>query len=67
MSVEGEEYDGEDGEVTDSWEGYESVQMFPGCGCGHDATDHIAAWGDWRDGEGCTVDGCPCEVEWEHA
>ena len=54
-----------DEDEDDSWEDYESEQMFPGCDCGHDATDHIAVWGDWREGEGCTVPGCPCEVEWE--
>lgn len=48
----------------DSWEGYDSVQMFPGCDCGHDATEHKAAWGDWREHEGCAL--CPCEAEWEH-
>jgi hypothetical protein len=58
MSSEDEEYD--------SWEDYSSEQMFPGCGCGHDATEHKAAWGDWRDGEGCLAGGCPCEVVWEH-
>ena len=31
------------------WEDYSSEQMFPGCDCGHDATEHKAAWGDWRD------------------
>jgi len=35
-----------------SWEDYDSVQMFPGCDCPHDATDHKAAWGDWRTDEG---------------
>ena len=48
------------------WADYDSAQMFPGCDCGHDATEHIYAWHDWRDGEGCTVPGCSCEVEWEH-
>lgn len=52
---------------TDPWEGYDSAQMFPGCGCGHDATEHLGAWGDWREGEGCLVPGCPCTAEWEHA
>ena len=50
----------------DSWDDYSSAQYFPGCDCGHDATDHKAAWGDWRDGEGCLEPGCPCEAEWEH-
>ena len=27
---------------SDSWEDYDSVQMFPGCDCGHDA-GHAAA------------------------
>jgi hypothetical protein len=49
------------------WEDYESVQMFEGCDCGHDATEHKGAWGDWREGDGCLVPGCPCDVEWEHA
>jgi hypothetical protein len=48
----------------DSWEGYESVQMFPGCDCGHDATEHKSAWGDWREFNGCGL--CDCDVEWEH-
>jgi hypothetical protein len=50
----------------DDWSDYSSGQMFPGCNCGHDATEHKAAWGDWRDGNGCLVPGCSCEVEWEH-
>jgi hypothetical protein len=51
----------------DGWEGYESAQMFPGCHCGHDATEHKGGWGDWREGDGCLMPGCPCEAEWEHA
>jgi hypothetical protein len=54
-------------EDSDGWEDYESAQMFEGCDCGHDATGHKGAWGDWREGEGCLVPGCPCPVEWEHA
>jgi hypothetical protein len=50
--------------VSDVWEDYNSVQMFPGCGCGHDATEHMACWGDTREFEGCGL--CDCEVEWEH-
>ena len=49
----------------EGWDDYESVQMFPGCDCGHDATEHKAAWGDWREFEGCGL--CACEAEWEHA
>ena len=62
VGVSEPEYD----EETDSWADYSSEQMFPGCGCGHGADEHKAAWGDWREGEGCLEPGCPCEVEWEH-
>ena len=49
------------------WEAYDSEMMFPGCQCGHDATEHRAAWGDWRPGgAGCLIDGCLCEVGWVH-
>lgn len=48
----------------DGFGDYESAQLFPGCDCGHDATDHVMAWGDWRGSDGCTL--CECEVEWEH-
>jgi hypothetical protein len=47
------------------WDDYDSIQMFPGCDCGHDATEHKACWGDWRDFTGCGL--CACEVEWEHS
>lgn len=46
---------------------WESSQYFPGCNCGHDATEHAGGWGDWREGYGCLFPGCPCEVEWECA
>ena len=46
----------------DSWEDYESQVLFPGCDCGHDATEH-AGW--HSDYEGCRL--CDCEIEWEHA
>ena len=49
------------------WEDYSSGQLFPGCGCGHDATGHHGVWGDWREGGGCLEPGCGCEAEWEHA
>lgn len=52
--------------MSDSWGDCSSEQMFPGCDCGHGADEHMAAWGDWREGEGCLVLGCGCEVEWEH-
>ena len=56
----------DDDDPGDTWDDYESVQMFPGCDCGHDATEHKACWGeDWRDHEGCAL--CDCPVEWEHA
>lgn len=51
----------------DDWADYDSAQLFPGCDCGHDAMEHKACWGDWREGEGCLIDGCPCLVGWEHA
>jgi len=54
-------------DAPDPWEDYSSVQMFPGCDCGHDATEHKAAWSGWRDGDGCLVPGCKCTVEWEHS
>jgi hypothetical protein len=50
-------------EETGSWADYASVQMFPGCDCGHDATSHSGWHCDW---EGCAVPGCGCETEWEH-
>lgn len=53
------------GDEPDDWADYESAQMFPGCDCGHDATEHKAAWGDDRPFDGCRL--CPCPVEWEHA
>jgi hypothetical protein len=56
----------DDWDESGSWDGYSSEQMFPGCGCGHDATEHKGAWGDWREGEGCLEPGCPCDAEWEH-
>ena len=48
------------------WEDYDSEQMFEGCDCAHDATEHLGAWGDWREGSGCLIPGCPCQVEWVH-
>lgn len=45
---------------------YDSRQLFPGCDCGHDATDHLYAWHDDREGAGCLIPDCPCDVEWEH-
>jgi len=54
----------DDSDEADSWEDYSSEQMFEGCDCGHPATGHKAAWGDWRDFEGC--EHCACEVEWCH-
>jgi len=63
-----DEWDGE------GWDEYDSAMMFPGCDCGHDADEHEAAWGEWREqfrgpdaAEGCGVPGCPCEVRWEHS
>lgn len=50
----------------DAWDDYSSEQLFPGCECGHDATDHKAAWHDYRDGAGCLIAECSCDVEWEH-
>ena len=48
----------------DDWTGYSSEQMFPGCDCGHDATEHKGAWDAWREFDGCGL--CACPVEWEH-
>lgn len=46
---------------------YGSFQLFPGCDCPHDATEHAGQWHDWREGHGCLIPGCPCTVEWEDA
>jgi hypothetical protein len=57
--------------MMSDWDDYDSAQMFPGCECGHDATEHAAAWSEHRkDAQGGPLTGCAlcaCGAEWEHA